>query len=85
MFQSNSNEPNPATPAEVRSNGDREAVKIMVVGSPRAVIKIIHTLYRLGFAEVTAWSPPIPTAIPGEVMRVLVRRVSVDGNSQSSQ
>ncbi|HAA31018.1 MAG TPA: hypothetical protein DCE56_29070, partial [Cyanobacteria bacterium UBA8553] len=31
----------------------RESVKIIVVGSPKGVVKIIHKLYRLGFAEVT--------------------------------
>ena len=31
----------------------REFVKVIVVGSPKGIVKIIHTLYRLGFAEVT--------------------------------
>ena len=56
----------------------REAVKIMLVGTPQGVVNIIHTLYRRGFAEVTEWSPPLPTAIPGEVMRVLVRHLVLD-------
>lgn len=67
---------------EVRASTDRksgrEFVKVIVVGSAKGVVKIIHTLYRLGFAEVTEWSPPTPTANPGEVMSVLRRCVLLD-------
>ena len=67
---------------EVRASTDRksgrEYVKVIVVGSLKGVGKIIHTLYRLGFAEVTQWSPPTPTANPGEVMSVMRRSVFVD-------
>ncbi|HAA28435.1 MAG TPA: hypothetical protein DCE56_13070 [Cyanobacteria bacterium UBA8553] len=56
----------------------REFVKVMVVGSPKGVIKIIHTLYNRGFAEVTEWSPPVPTKNPGEVMSVMRRCVLLD-------
>ena len=67
---------------EVRASTDpssrREFVKVIVVGSPKGVVKIIHTLYRLGFAEVTEWSPPTPTANSGEVMSVMTRLVLLD-------
>lgn len=67
---------------EVRAATDpvsgREFVKVIVVGSRKGVIKIIHTLYRLGFAEVTEWSPPTPTANSGEVMSVMTRLVFLD-------
>ncbi len=53
----------------------REFVKVLVIGSPKAVTKIIHTLYRLGFAEVTEWSQPVPTTNANEVMSVLRRCV----------
>jgi len=38
------------------SRPDREPVKIMVIGSRWAVLLIIHTLHRLGFAQVNDWS-----------------------------
>lgn len=67
---------------EVRASTDRksgrEYIKVIVVGSLKGVSKIIHTLYRLGFAEVTEWSPPTPTANPGEVISVMRRCVFVD-------
>ena len=56
----------------------REFIKVIVVGSPIGVTKITHTLYRLGFAQVSEWSPPVPTANSGEVMRVLRRCVFID-------
>jgi len=64
--------------ASTAPNSKREFVKVIVVGSPKGVVKIIHTLYRLGFAEVTEWSPPTPTANSGEVMSVMTRLVVLD-------
>ncbi len=64
--------------ASTAPDSGREYVKVIVVGSPKGVVKIIHTLYRLGFAEVTEWSPPSPTANPGEVMSVLRRCILLD-------
>jgi len=39
--------------ASTHSDSRREFVKVIVVGSAKGVVKIIHTLYRLGFANVT--------------------------------
>lgn len=55
----------------------RESVKILIIGSPQGVKHTIYTLYCLGFAPVTAWSPPQPTANPGEVASLLVRPISI--------
>ena len=52
---------------------DREPVKILLIGSPKAVRSIIHILYRLGFASVSEWSPLQPTQKLGEVMSILKR------------
>lgn len=68
-FLTDASQPDSASVA-IRTSIDpvsgRESVKVIVVGSPRGVTKIIHTLYRLGFAEVTEWSPPTPTENPGK-------------------
>jgi hypothetical protein len=61
-----STEPQPETP-------DREAVKVLVIGSRRGVTNILQTLYRLGFAEIGEWSPFLPGPNPGEVMTILTR------------
>lgn len=80
-FLTDASQPESAS-VEVRASTDsvsgREFVKVIVVGSPKGVVKIIHTLYRLGFAEVTEWSPPTPTANSGEVMSVMTRLVLLD-------
>jgi alkanesulfonate monooxygenase SsuD/methylene tetrahydromethanopterin reductase-like flavin-dependent oxidoreductase (luciferase family) len=52
-----------------------EVVKITIIGSPQAVRATIHQLHRLGFAEVTLWSPLQPTAKLGEVISLLVRKI----------
>lgn len=55
----------------------REAVKFLLIGSPRGVNNMIQTLYRLKFAEVTEWTPLQPTAKPGEVVSILIRQFSI--------
>ena len=59
-----------------RSNG-RETVKVMVIGSPRAVENTIRVLYLRGFAELYEWSPMQPTQHPGEVMSLMRRLLSL--------
>ncbi len=80
-FLTDASQPDSAS-VELRASTDpesgREFVKVIVVGSFKGVIKIIHTLYRVGFAEVTEWSQPSPTANPGEVMSVMRRCVLLD-------
>jgi hypothetical protein len=58
-----------ATPIEP----GREKVRILVFGSVYSTDRVIHELYRVGFAEVTEWSKPLPTGVDGEVVRVLAR------------
>jgi hypothetical protein len=59
-----------------RSDG-RETVKVMVIGSPRAVENTIRVLYLRGFAELYEWSPMQPTQNPGEVMSLMRRLLSL--------
>lgn len=55
----------------------RQPLKHLLIGSPKAVRGAIHALHVLGYAEVGAWSPFIPTTNEGEVMSILVRQVWV--------
>jgi len=55
--------------------GDREAVKIMVIGSQWAVTTIIHTLYHLGFAQVSEWSKLQIEPVTGKFMTILTRHL----------
>lgn len=56
----------------------REKVLLTVTGSAYAIERVIHELYRVGFAEVREWSKPIPTGKINEVMRVLTRYVILE-------
>lgn len=53
---------------------EQEVLKVVVVGSRKAVLETIHTLYRLGFAEVGDWSQLQRAANKQQVMSVLIRR-----------
>jgi hypothetical protein len=46
---------------------------LLICGIPKGVESIISLLHVLGFAEVGEWSPPLPSPIAGEVMRILTR------------
>jgi hypothetical protein len=61
-------------PNDASAVSEQEVVRITVVGSRAAVLETIHTLYRLGFAQVGDWSPPQRGAKPGQVISVLIRR-----------
>lgn len=67
----------PAVPASPSPSANREPVKILIIGSPKAVNNTIQTFYRLRFAEVREWSPLQPTTNPGEVMSLLKRQLSI--------
>ncbi|NJL49970.1 MAG: hypothetical protein HC929_24460 [Leptolyngbyaceae cyanobacterium SM2_5_2] len=62
-------------------NPDREPVKILVIGSKRAVSAIVVALHQLGFAEIFEWTdflsaPNADRPIQfqaGEVMKALVK------------
>ncbi|MEH2178250.1 hypothetical protein [Nostoc sp.] len=58
----------------------RESVKILIIGSRRGINSIIHLLYRVGFAEVTAWSQPqaAPNSEGKEMMSITVKQVTLD-------
>lgn len=56
----------------------REVIRILVIDSTHGVERIIHELYRLGFAEVREWSKPQPTGRTHEIMRVLTRYVMAE-------
>ncbi|EGJ34520.1 MULTISPECIES: hypothetical protein [Moorena] len=66
-------EPTPTPPQP-----KREPVQILVIGSSNSITKIIHTQYKLGFAEISEWSPLMPASIPGKQMRALTRYVSTN-------
>lgn len=61
--------------SEATGEAGREKVRIVVRGSSYGVQRVIHELYRVGFAEVIEWSKPQLTGQVNEVMRILTRYV----------
>lgn len=55
----------------------REPIKHLLIGSPKAVTSTIHFLQAIGYASVGDWSQLLPTANSGEVMSILIRQISV--------
>lgn len=63
---------------------DREAVKLLVIGSREAIQVMLQQMHLCGFAEIFEWTDfmPAPTperplrCQPGELMRILVKYFS---------
>ena len=59
----------------------KQPIRILVCGVPEGVNHIIHELHIRRFAEAGEWSPPLPSPIEGEVIRILVRYWMVEERS----
>ena len=57
----------------------KRPMRLLACGIPQDVNSVIHQLHVLGFAEVIAWTPPVPSLVRGEVIRVLTRYVNIRG------
>jgi hypothetical protein len=65
----------PFTTTEPAPDPGQEKVVLTLRGSTFATERVVHELYRVGFAEVREWSKPQPTGKLNEVIRVLTRWV----------
>ncbi len=69
---------------------DREAVKLLVIGSREAIQAMLQQMHLCGFAEIFEWTDflPAPTperplqCQPGELMRMLVKYFSKPHRTQ---
>ncbi|MEO1067833.1 MAG: hypothetical protein AAFW95_01745 [Cyanobacteria bacterium J06638_6] len=52
-----------------------DILRVLAIGSPPVVNNCVMTLYRLGYARPEEWSRQLPTVNPGEVMRILTKRI----------
>ncbi|MCC3575423.1 MAG: hypothetical protein JGK30_24260 [Microcoleus sp. PH2017_40_RAT_O_B] len=52
---------------------DKKPVRLLLCGTPKGVNWIVDILHILGFAKIDEWSPPLPSPISGEIMRILTR------------
>jgi hypothetical protein len=51
----------------------RHPIRLLACGVPKGVENVVHQLYVVRFAEVSQWSPPLPSPVKGEVIRILTR------------
>jgi hypothetical protein len=65
------------TPSD-SSQGDREPVLMLVIGSRRGINNVIHTQFRLGFAQIHEWSKPMVDPNSGRLMSILTKYVRLD-------
>jgi hypothetical protein len=54
-------------------NPKRERLRVLIISSRNGVIETIHDLHRRNFAEVSLWSPLLPSPSLNEVMSILTR------------
>ncbi|MCG8362107.1 MAG: hypothetical protein MJA27_02095 [Pseudanabaenales cyanobacterium] len=67
-------------PFPLPSSSDPEILRVIAVGSLKAVENFVLTQYRLGYAEIREWSKPLPSPNSGEVMRILTKRIALDNS-----
>ena len=60
-----------------KTSPNREPLKHLLIGSPKAVRGTIYNLQVIGYANVGDWSPLQRTLNPGEVMSILRRYILV--------
>lgn len=54
-----------------------EKIRHILIGSQHAVTSTIRVLHQLGYADINEWSPLLPSSIPGEVISVLIRSITI--------
>ncbi|MDY6940248.1 MAG: hypothetical protein SWY16_21655 [Cyanobacteriota bacterium] len=77
--------PLPSTDCSHNSPDEYENVRLLAIGSPAGVNATIRTLYVLGFAQISDWSPLLPAPNSGDVMSILTRRLPRDGGASSGR
>ncbi len=60
---------------DLRDRPSPDILRLLAIGSPQVVNDCVMTLFQLGYARPEDWSRPLPTVNPGEVMRILTKRV----------
>lgn len=72
MSSASSNPPLAGLPDRTPS----DHLRLLAVGNPDVVNACVMSLFRLGYARPEEWSRLLPGATPGEVMRILTKRVT---------
>jgi hypothetical protein len=68
----------PNRPTSKLYKRDREAVRVLIVGSRCGVMAIVHQLHQKDFAEADEWSGFQPEPHTGQWMRVVTKYVGLE-------
>jgi hypothetical protein len=60
---------------DLRDRPSPDVLRLLAMGSPEVVNSCVMSLYHLSYARPEEWSQPLPTVNPGEVMRILTKRI----------
>ena len=60
---------------DLRDRPSPDILRVLAIGSPQVVNNFVMTMFQLGYARPEEWSRQLPTVNPGEVMRILTKRV----------
>jgi hypothetical protein len=78
-FLSNRSESANLPPSEWQfSRGDRESVRLIVVGSRAGVITMIHLLHLKAIAKADEWSELQPEPMTGKWMSVVTKSIRLE-------
>ena len=62
---------------DLRDRPSPDLLRVIAIGSPQIVQLFVITLFQYGYARPDEWSRQLPTVNPGEVMRILTKRISL--------
>ncbi len=62
---------------DLRDRPSPDILRVLAIGTPQVVNAFVMTLFRYGYARPYEWSRQLPTVTPGEVMRILTKRVGL--------
>jgi len=68
---------NPQPLIDLRDRPSPDILRVLAIGSPQVVNNFVMTMFQLGYARPEEWSRQLPTVNPGEVMRILTKRVTL--------
>ncbi|MBW4521970.1 MAG: hypothetical protein KME16_20000 [Scytolyngbya sp. HA4215-MV1] len=62
---------------DLRDRPSPEVLRVLAIGTPEVVQNFVMTLFQWGYARPDEWSRQLPTVNPGEVMRILTKRINL--------
>ncbi|MFB2979264.1 hypothetical protein ACE1CM_24190 [Microseira sp. BLCC-F43] len=59
----------------------KHPIRLLACGVPGGVESVVRQLYVVRFAEISEWSPPLPSPVQGEVIRILTKANGIQAPS----